>query len=668
MYRSLVPWPEPAPSSTTPNQVFDYSRLFCVSLQLSFWWPGSAAPVPYSLPLKAYFVVSPWSTIIPDFSQPANYIPSYGSLAPGFTNANSPTTNLLPSLNNTFTASIDSVAPTLGKAATLSVLPTDKGSSLPGPVKQLVTSTPQVKVQAALDLSAVVQGILGSVASLFSGSPAASTVTAAQISIDKVLSSVLSIPIALDINGSSLAKTVEPLAGLPLPNLSTLQSGLGSGGLVPINSLTASLYTDVNSLIVTSSLDKALKRTVTGLTASLLPIPQFADLLDFVRGTSNAQNIDITIALNAKIVLPGAVAPIDIFFDLGKISLQVPLIPVPQITVMARSSMITGTANITDLLVSVDPETLQYLPNVAFLLQALQTLDQALATILGLFNSGVLAIADLDTSILPWSSIADLTSALNIVLPLLSKVGVARIAVAPFSFGSSPNWTPAHGDPHGPPTNSGYTTTIDLSSSLAPTWFKIGNTATDVSSNITSLAWIGRTRVSGQGWRMTATLDSWQNTNQLVLPSLNPSTGKQVCAAILDESVPASDVFWESWPDGTQSRSLDGWNGHVALLNWIYDQGIPFAPLQTRKVRTLIRFLPRRFNTADAPQVVRLRYFKLRNTADRIILRKIWSDSSYNNQLLEDTPSIVKGMCNLLKYILNVLSMAPVKCKLIAIS
>jgi len=269
--------------------------------------------------------------------------------------------------------------------------------------------------------------------------------------------------------------------------------------------------------------------------------------------------------------------------------------------IMARSSMLTNTPAVTDLLLSMDPDTMQLFPDVSRAVQALTLLNQGVSLVLQLLMSGVLQVADLDKGSLPLKALSTLSTTFNTLMPIITQVGVSKITIANFS---ARNPWPA---------------TIDLATGVSPSWYSLQDTATNMASNVTSIIWIGAGRVNNEsGWRMTLTLDSWANRNIVVLPSyFEPPSNPQIRAAVLDATGPVAEApIWQTWPDGEYSvPDCADWAGHVQSLTWIQDSGpVVRPPLQKKKT-------------------VRFRYFKLNNTAMVLLCRSIWADPKYDRMV-----------------------------------
>lgn len=93
--------------------------------------------------------------------------------------------------------------------------------------------------------------------------------------------------------------------------------------------------------------------------AALLPVPVFQPMNG---GATPPAPLKVQVTLPVYLTVPGCPTPKQINQDLGTFYIQAPVIPVPQMAVFRRwdPPYVSGGSN-TDLLISADPDTKQYL-------------------------------------------------------------------------------------------------------------------------------------------------------------------------------------------------------------------------------------------------------------------------------------------------------------------
>lgn len=150
--------------------------------------------------------------------------------------------------NGLFDLSIDTIEPAAGRVVNLSIRRADQKPSLPQTVTSMIQSDPNFKIQAGIDMGAILNKFKD-IGSLISGKPIDNF--DGQVTVEKTLNSLASIPLAVAVNGTSVAKTITPNSPVSLPNLVTAVDGSGISGIIPIGGLMTRVSAQSSLLVST---------------------------------------------------------------------------------------------------------------------------------------------------------------------------------------------------------------------------------------------------------------------------------------------------------------------------------------------------------------------------------------------------------------------------------
>ncbi|KAF2211661.1 hypothetical protein CERZMDRAFT_98093 [Cercospora zeae-maydis SCOH1-5] len=387
----LLPWPDASDDGLgSPSAKI---RKFRLTLQVRSWWPGiqfaKAAPsAGFEDVGNIIFSVASWQSLLGPMDKEKDAIAVDLSAVDGRSGD-------FHQLRNLFDIKLDTPAPSLMHPAILSLVPKDGSLDGTHRVESILHAAPDIHFQAALDVGAPVQGVLNSLVkaaqSLFTGSStevASQAVTSTALNVSKVLTGAMTIPIAVDFNGQSIAKTLKPIGDLPLPSLARISSTPGIGGMLPIGKLLTAFEmssSDISAIPEKDGIDKFLVKPLLGDCAlSILPVPTLQP--SEIPNASTATKFDIKI--QSKLTIPGAKNPLTLDINVGSISLISPSIPLPQIMLMFRDDL--GNLAQTDILLAVDPITGRRAPSVETLLKELSQLSEIISPLSSIFPDEIL--------------------------------------------------------------------------------------------------------------------------------------------------------------------------------------------------------------------------------------------------------------------------------------
>jgi hypothetical protein len=165
------------------------------------------------------------------------------------------------------------------------------------------------------------------------------------------------------VEGRSLTKTLEPAIGDAVqPVISQLSGVPGLAGSLPIGALTAQIQSLAGDIVANVTRDSRTKVVTNALSAvhglSILLTP------DFVRpGTGSPRTIDIPLIVSPKIQLPGMIGQLTHQINLGTISITVPVITLPEISMYFHGPTYSNDDK-DDILIVLDPVSSRFLPSI----------------------------------------------------------------------------------------------------------------------------------------------------------------------------------------------------------------------------------------------------------------------------------------------------------------
>ncbi|KAM3425640.1 hypothetical protein BST61_g7585 [Cercospora zeina] len=387
----LLPWPDASEDgSGSPSAK---TRKFRLTLQVRSWWPGiqiaKAAPSGgFEDVGTVLFSVASWQSLLGTIDKEKAAIAVDVSAMDGRSGD-------FHHLRNLFDIKLDTPAPSLMRPAILSLVPKDGSFDGTQRVESILHAAPDIHFQAALDVGAPVQGVLNSLVkaaqSLFTGSSAetaSQAVTSTALNVSKILTGAMTIPIAVDFNGQSIAKTLKPIGDLPLPSLARLSSTPSILGMLPIGKLLTAFEmssADISAIPRDGETDKFLVKPLLGdCGLSILPVPILQP--SEIPNASSATKFDIKV--QPKLTVPGAKNPLTLDINVGSISLISPSIPLPQIMLMFRDDL--GNLAQIDILLALDPITGRRAPSVETVMKELSQLSEIISPLSSIFPDEIL--------------------------------------------------------------------------------------------------------------------------------------------------------------------------------------------------------------------------------------------------------------------------------------
>lgn len=314
-----------------------------------------------------FFAVQPWSEVFSGSADTTKGVWTWSHKTPDPPNASVFAHQFFGDL---FDVAIDDVAPVAGKVINATISRADFKPVLPQTITSLVQRDPNLKIQAGLDVGAVLNSFKN-IGNLITGSsdPNSAAFDSA-LSVSQVLSNALSIPIAVAVNGTDMAKTLIPNSPVTLPNMVSSQDGSALAGIVPVGKLmtrvriTSRLHYEfflIKCMQIESKLDDQHLSIadVDGILRSglsFLPLPVFESLKSGVLQTG--PTVHVSIELKANITVPGAAQPLQINYSVGSFDIRRPVIPLPQLALMFSAPLTGGGSQQNqDILIVPDPVT-----------------------------------------------------------------------------------------------------------------------------------------------------------------------------------------------------------------------------------------------------------------------------------------------------------------------
>lgn len=129
-----------------------------------------------------------------------------------------------------------------GELVTLKLIPRDV-LDVPKVVTSILEELPQVEIRGAIPLDNIIKAFLSPVTGVFGQlvPQSKSAANEAALNVSSLLGKLFSIPLAIDINGSRVSKTLAPINPPMVPSLSVLDGAQDLSGSVPIGSWTQSV-------------------------------------------------------------------------------------------------------------------------------------------------------------------------------------------------------------------------------------------------------------------------------------------------------------------------------------------------------------------------------------------------------------------------------------------
>ncbi len=357
-------------------------------------------------------------------------------------------------------------------------------------VPQVVTSvlheTPHVRIRGAIPLDSIVQAFLSPVTNALGhfvpGSK--STVTEAGLEVQKLLGGLFSIPLAIDVLGDKLTKTLLPTGTPQIPLVSASPDGQSLEGTVPIGRWPARVSTARAATWVLTEGQNAptVYNDVSpgvDLVKSFLLRPALVPLSTTPGAMSPTP---ITVSVTLHIALDVSTTPIDI--QLPSVTLQRVPLPVPQIAAVFKHAFddVDSAADQRAVL-TTDAATAPFLASVGDCLNLITRTASVL-------NAVVAVATTLGTQ---WTDVLNLAGAFGALAERLGAIGTNPGSIAfrpclPSPAGPCVTLTGSWNNAIsaiiaiGPPSPNGFV----LSDSDGPGWIAFGGSAS-YSSIIPSL-------------------------------------------------------------------------------------------------------------------------------------------------------------------------------------
>lgn len=314
-----------------------------------------------------------------------------------------------------------------GAPAVLSIAPKNV-LNIPQVVTSILHETPEVKIRGAIPVDNIIQAFLAPVTSavgqFIPGSKSIMSEAATQV--QRLLGSLFTVPVAIDVLGDKVTKTLAPLGAPQIPLLSASPDGQSLSGVVPIGSWPASFSTTSVTWQVTEEEASTGNQVSTvyndlsprvNLLKSFLLRPAIVPMSTAANAMAPTQII-VTATLHISIDTNPA-SPIDspIDIQLPSITLQRVPLPLPQIAAVFRHAFDDlDKAADQAVYLTCDKETAAFISSVNDCLNLITNLTSVL--------NKIIAVAT--TLGADWTDFLNLATAFSV---LADRVG--RISVSP---------------------------------------------------------------------------------------------------------------------------------------------------------------------------------------------------------------------------------------------
>ncbi len=301
-----------------------------------------------------------------------------------------------------------------GSLATLRVV-TENLVDVPQVATSVIRETPHVQIRGSIPLDNIIQAFLAPVSNALGqfvpGSK--STMTAAGLQVQKLLGGLFSIPIAIDVLGDKITKTLTPTGAPQLSQLSTSPDGQSIVGTIPIGSWPARLTSTDATWTVRAENPPGYNDLSPGvnLVKSFLLRPHMVPMSktpNFIKPTT----VTVTVTLHLSLDL-NSLQPFDI--QLPTVALQRMPFPVPQIAAVFKHAFDdVGNAPDQRAVLTTDPATAPFLSSVDDCLDVITRTTSVLNKIIAVAATG------LDPNV--WGEVLDLSTGLGIMAQQLRAI------------------------------------------------------------------------------------------------------------------------------------------------------------------------------------------------------------------------------------------------------
>lgn len=308
-----------------------------------------------------------------------------------------------------------------GVPAVLSIAPKNV-LDIPQVVTSVLHETPEVKIRGAIPLDNIIQAFLSpvtaAVGQFVPGSK--SVVSEAAKQARRLLGGLFTVPVAIDVLGDKLTKTLAPLGAPQIPLLSASPDGQSLTGVVPIGSWPASFSTTGVTWQVTEGGAATVYNDLSpgvNLLKSFLLRPAIVPM-STATGAMNPTPVTVTATLNISIDTD---PPSPISIQLPSLTLQRLPLPLPQIAAVFRHALNDlDKAADQRVYLTCDNQTAPFISSVDDCLNLINSLTSVL--------NKVIAVAT--TLGADWADFLNLAGAFGV---LADRVG--RISVSPSNPG-----------------------------------------------------------------------------------------------------------------------------------------------------------------------------------------------------------------------------------------
>jgi hypothetical protein len=329
------------------------------------------------------------------------------------------------------TSSADLVEP--GDSVTLKVVP-NAITSAPQVVTNLVHELPEVKIRGAIPLGALAEAIIGPLAGAVSAALPSSTdsVTGAVGDVANLLAEALAIPIAIDVGGRKVTRTLAPLTtDLITTVTSAPEDAQNLTGAVPIDNFLADFklsapaswrVTETNSDRQVVCSQKSDLSPSLNLIKTLLLLPDVI-ALESLPNQVIPTPVDVTVLLQFELGQLGLTGANAVKVKLGPVTLlRLPLV-LPQIAAVFGNALGDWTSGGGQkALLTTDSVGAKLMPSLDAIIRLLSTLSSVLDTFAKATTLGVAADPNGD-----WENLLGLGQGVRLLVALLGRIPQRKI-------------------------------------------------------------------------------------------------------------------------------------------------------------------------------------------------------------------------------------------------
>lgn len=323
-----------------------------------------------------------------------------------------------------------------GEPATLRIVPTDV-LDIPQVVTSLLHETPKVKIRGAIPLDSLVEAFLQPVRGVLGqfvpgGRP---SLDEAELEVRKLLGGLFSIPLAFDVQGDRLTKTLAPAGAPEIPLLSFSPDGRTLSGVIPIGSWPATFNLDTVSWVVeepdapgSNTWKKVVPNDLSpgvSLSKSFLLRPDIVPMsvsAGATKPTPVRVTATLTIKINASADTEGAASKSTITIVLPSVTLQRLPLPLPQIAAVFTNDFYNLTATDQRVFLTTDKQTAPFLASQSDCINYIARLTGVLNKIASVGTS----LGDKD-----WQDLLGLATGLGYLSDQLGRIDPGKVFFQP---------------------------------------------------------------------------------------------------------------------------------------------------------------------------------------------------------------------------------------------